>query len=93
MQSKAGAKRTLSIMYFNARSLMPKLDELCVLVESSNPDIVCIVETWLCDVIEDEIAILGYNVHHLDRNRHGGGIVMYTSENFVEMLFLTCHLI
>ncbi len=77
-------KTTMSIMYFNARSLMPKLDELCVLVESSEPDIVCIVETWLGDDIEDdEIAIPGYNIHRLDRNRHGGGIVMYTSENLV----------
>ncbi len=57
---------------------------LCVLVESSEPDIIRIVGTWLSDDIEDdEIAIPGYSIHHLDRNRHGVGIVMYTSENLV----------
>jgi len=34
----------LSILYFNARSIVPKYDELCVVVEANNPDIVCIVE-------------------------------------------------
>ncbi len=71
-------------MYFNARSLMPKLDELHVLMESNQPDIICIVETWLCNDIEDkEVDIPGYNAHRLDRNRQGDGIVMYTSENLL----------
>lgn len=36
----------LSIIYFNAHSLGPKFDELCVLVETYMPDILCVVETW-----------------------------------------------
>ena len=36
---------TLKIMYFNARSPLPKLDELMVLDEDSNPDVICITET------------------------------------------------
>ena len=44
---------TLSILYFNARSLIPKFDELCLLVETHQPDIVCIVETWLDHNISD----------------------------------------
>ncbi len=33
--------------------------------------------------MDNEISIPGYNVHRLDRNRHGGGILMYTSEDIV----------
>ena len=42
---------TLSVMYFNARSLIPKFDELCLLIETYQPDIVCIIETWLDHII------------------------------------------
>ena len=45
-------------MYFNARSVVPKFDELCLLVELHNPDIISIVESWLCaDIPDDEICI------------------------------------
>ena len=74
------AKTGMSIMYFNARSIMPKFDELCAIVQSSQPDIICIVESWLSSDIENkEIDIPGYVLHRLDRNRQGGGIVLYTS--------------
>ncbi len=76
--------KELSILYFNARSLIPKFDELYVLAESQKPDIICVTETWLCiNIMDNEISIPGYNVHRLDRNRHGGGILMYTSEDIV----------
>ena len=48
-----------------------------------NPDIVCIVESWLSDDIQDnEISLPNYSVVRLDRNRHGGGIVMYIKNTF-----------
>ena len=37
----------LEIIYFNARSILPKLDELCLLCADLSPHVVCIVETWL----------------------------------------------
>ena len=39
----------LCILYFNTRSLYPKVDELCVLCDLEKPDIVCITETWFCE--------------------------------------------
>ena len=49
----------LSIVYFNACSLVPKLDELCVLIETYKPHIICIVETWLCsDITDNEVLFL-----------------------------------
>ena len=48
------------------------------------PDIICIVETWLCgDILDSEIALHGYLVHRADRNRHGGGVLIYTKDSFV----------
>ena len=38
-------------MYYNARSLIPKYDKLCVTMVAHNPGMICIVETWLCDDI------------------------------------------
>ena len=67
-----------SILYYNARSLLPKMDELRLVCLSEQPDIVCIVETWLGEnILDSEISIANYSVVRLDRNRHGGGIVMY----------------
>ena len=68
----------LNILYFNARSLLPKIDELRVICETTKPDVVCIVETWLDgDISDSEITITDYNVTRLVRNRHGGGLAFY----------------
>ena len=68
-------------MYFNCRSLLPKIiDKLVVLCFTNIPDVVCLVETWLCmDVLDIEISIPNYSIVRLDRNRHAGGVVMYMS--------------
>ena len=73
---------TLKIMYFNARSLLPKLDELMVLAEDSNPDVIYITETWLSGEISDnELSIVGYLLYRRDRDRHGGGVLLYVRES------------
>ena len=44
----------------------------------TKPDVICTVETWLDDNINDgEISITDYNICRLDRNRHGGGLAFY----------------
>ena len=51
----------LEIIYFNARSILPKLDELSLLCADSSPHVVCIVETWLDDsVFDNELTIPNY---------------------------------
>ena len=46
-------------MYFNARSLLPKIDDLRAEVLSKNPSVVCVVESWLSrDVLDLEITLL-----------------------------------
>lgn len=87
-QSRLPSNNSMSILYFNARSVVPKHDELCMVVKVNNPDIVCIVETWLsADILDIEIVLLGYQVHRLDRNRHGGGVLIYVRDNFVANLY------
>ena len=62
----------LSILYFNARSILLKISELQAVCLASNPDIVCITETWLSPEIGDlEVTIPDYSCIRLDRNRHG----------------------
>ena len=62
----------LTVLHYNARSILPRLDEL------QKPDLLCIVETWLCEDINDsELLLPGYQLYRLDCNRHGGGIMIY----------------
>ena len=73
---------SLSVLYFNARNIVPKFHSLCSEVEIHKPDIVCLVETWLNDeILDSEITLTNYQLHRLDRNRHGGGIIIYTHNN------------
>ncbi len=76
--SNIPSSNSLSILYYNARSLLPKLDELAATTEALQPTVVCVVETWLSNEITDsEISLEGYVTYRLDRNRHGGGVIMY----------------
>ena len=73
--------KQLRILYFNARSLYPKLDELHALCDIERPEVVCITETWLCgDIGESEFSIPGYSCVRCDRNRHGGGVALFISD-------------
>ena len=43
-----------------------------------SPDLICIVESWLCqDILDQELNIPSYRLTRLDRDRHRGGIVFY----------------
>ena len=78
------ASKQLTVLYYNARSILPKLDELQANVLLQKPDIICIVETWLSDdVMDNELLLPDYQVHRLDRNRHGGGIALYTHNSLL----------
>ena len=57
---------------------MPKLDSLRLHALSAQPDIIALTETWLsCSIHSNEICIPGYTIICRDRNRHGGGILMF----------------
>ena len=48
-------RKQLTALYYNARSILPKLDELRVRVLFQKLDIICIVETWLSEDVTDYI--------------------------------------
>ena len=76
--------KQIHIIYYNACSLLPKLDELQVVCEATRPDVICIVETWLdISVIDNEIVLSGYQLFRLDRNRHGGGVAVYVHDSLL----------
>lgn len=71
------------ILYYNARSILPKLDCLNLAISLYHPHIICIVESWLCqDISDSELFISGYQLIRSDRNRHGGGILAYVDNKF-----------
>jgi len=70
-------KTSVTILYFNVRSLLPKMDHLRATCCSSSPDVICIVESWLDHTIANsEIFIQGYSIVRLDHPRHGGGVLI-----------------
>ena len=78
---------SLNIFYFDVRNLVPKIDNLRIFCSMYHPDIICIVESWLSTEISDsEISIQGYSVIRLDRNRHGGGVLIYVKSMFTYSL-------
>ena len=81
----------LRVYYCNGRSLLPKIDELKVLVTISKPDIITIVETWLDqDILDSEVSIQDYRIFRRDRSRHGGGLVIYINENLCVKSHICC---
>jgi len=56
--SQTGEQSNLSIMYFNARSVIPKIDELRAIAEAKHPDMICIVESWLSTEIPDNELLI-----------------------------------
>ena len=92
--SPSHATISFSILYFNAGSVLPKLDELKVLCSVHNPDFICICETWLNpEICDSEISMLDYNIIRLDRNRHGGGILLTIGPPFPVMFCSVVHLV
>ena len=85
-----GPGKTLSLCHINARSLMSidtetqsylKFDEIeSRLVNELEFDVICVSESWLDNSILD-IHIPNYSVFRKDRNRHGGGVLIYVTDS------------
>ena len=65
-------------MSLNIFSLLPHLNNLCLLVDDEKPHIMCINETKVDSSIDDSlIRIDGHVIVQKDRNVHGGGVALY----------------
>ncbi len=79
----ANKLKPLFVLYYNARSILRKMDNFHSLASLHNPDVIAIVVSWLCsDITDSEVSIPGYQVIRLDRDRHGGGIIVYVLEKY-----------
>ena len=84
--------------------MLSNLSSLISSVLLSNPDIVCITETWLSpDILSSEVCIPGFTLFRTDRTQHGGGVAIYAKSslspvllphqsNGIELLIITVHL-
>ena len=75
--NKVSKSRLPKLALINARSLLPKVDELIANLSVNTINLVAVTETWLNDDIEDNlVSIRGYNIFRRDRpHRRGGGFV------------------
>ena len=75
----------ISIVFWNLRSIVNKLDNFKATIEDSSHNIFCITETWLKTNIHDSLLHKdGFNLFRLDRTtlnkkgfiKRGGGILI-----------------
>ena len=87
--STTPAKNSLRCLYFNARSLVKKLDDLQVL--ATKKDIIAVTETLLKPDIKDceLLPKLDFTIFRKDRlSRPGGGVMLAV---FGERMYLECN--
>jgi hypothetical protein len=71
-------KKGMHFLHINARSILPKMDEVRHLAQESKAVTIGITETWLDESVPDsELDIDNYTVIRKDRNRNSGGVCMY----------------
>jgi len=80
------------ILLANARSLLPKYDDLLTLLASQHPDVVACCETWLSNNTPDEFFMLpNFDFFRLDRanNKRGGGVAVWCHKSLAASLFFS----
>ena len=66
----------------NIGSLLKHFDEIRIFVDEYKPHILGLNETRLSDDVEDDdLFIEGYSIVRRDRNRNGGGVAIYISDD------------
>ncbi len=74
----------MSILYANARSIIPKRNHLLIHAREEKPDVIMITESWLNvrdKHLTAEAAISGYNMFEKCRfQKNGGGVLIYLKD-------------
>lgn len=66
------------IMSWNVRSMLKKMSEIEACITKIQPDVVCLVETWLNNsTAVSAISIPSYNLFRMDRHTRGGGLCIF----------------
>ena len=85
---------SLTIVYFNIRSVAKHLDEFPSDFSKFSVDIIALCETRLSQDIKCLYIVAGYEMYCNSRNCHGGGVLFYVkshlgSEPLLEVTFMT----
>ena len=80
-----------SVFLTNARSILPKMDELRLCVCSMKADIAIVTESWLTDdVSNDLLSVNNMNIFRCDRSsRKGGGVCAWINSSLFPRAILT----
>ena len=74
-------KAGLKLEHINVRGLIGKFNEITLLLEESNIDILAITEIHLDRSVRNEaVKITDYEVERYDRDKNGGGCLLYWKE-------------
>ncbi len=87
---KPEAYKKLLEAHSNACSLVPKLGEVKILINSFPVDMLCITETWLnSNVMDAEVSIENYNIFRGDRQsgKRGRGVTLYVKCEHLQRCF------
>ena len=72
----------LHLLHLNVNSLLPIIDELRYIAKLSNAAMIEITESKLDDcILDSEIQTDNYQILRCDKNRKGGGVACYVSNN------------
>ena len=73
-------KRGLKMAHLNIRTLPGNFDQVKILLHNHPVDVIAFSETRLDEFISDsEISVDNYQIYRKDRNRNGGGVILYVS--------------
>ena len=66
--NKVSTQETIRVLYFNARSIVKKVDEISSITRELNPDIVIVTETWCHSGISNSfLNIPGYTIDKIGK--------------------------
>ena len=72
----------MSIAHLNVCSLLKNIEEIRVLVNKTKLDIITFCETRLdASISDNEILVDDYSIVRNDRNRNGGGVIIYVNND------------
>ena len=76
---KCAQSNLLTFLLSNTRSLLPKVDELKIILDQYDVSMAFITETWLNEKIDDAaVCIGGYSIARCDRiDKLGGGVCAF----------------
>ncbi|XP_062573471.1 uncharacterized protein LOC134235355, partial [Saccostrea cucullata] len=78
-----GLPKGVTFGHLNVFGLRNKLDQIKILLRNGKFDIFAITESKLDgNILDAEVQIKGYNLVRRDRNRHGGGVLVYAKEKW-----------